>query len=91
MKRFLLAIASFCLVASERSPEARAWWSHIEYLASDALQGRRAGTPGHTKAAEYVATKFEQIGLKPGGSKGGYVQPVAMQVRLIDESALRSS
>jgi len=86
MKRCFAVLFALCLFAAERTPEARAWWSHIEYLASDALEGRRAGTPGHTKAAEYVATKFEQMGLKPGGSKGAYIQPVAMQVRLLDES-----
>jgi hypothetical protein len=68
MKRIVVVLGAACLFAADRSPEAGAWWSHIEYLAGDALQGRLAGTPGHTKAAGYVATQFVQIGLKPGGT-----------------------
>ena len=86
MKRFTVILAAACLIAAERSPEAAAWWSHIEFLASDALEGRRPGTVGYTKAAQYVASKFEQAGLKPGASKVSYLQPVSMQTRLIDES-----
>jgi hypothetical protein len=88
MKRFavvlpLLAVA----LAADRSPEGQAWWSHIEFLASDALEGRGSGTPGHTKAAEYVAARFREAGLKPGGVDGTFVQPVRLERRLLDESA----
>jgi len=42
----------------------------IEYLASDELEGREAGTEGAVKAAEYIAKRFEEIGLEPAGSEG---------------------
>jgi hypothetical protein len=87
MKRFALTLIAAGLFAAESwSPDAKSWWSHIEFLASDALEGRRPGTAGYTKAAQYVASKFEQAGLKPGGSKVSYLQPVSMQTRVIDES-----
>lgn len=40
---------------------------HIQFLASDKLEGRRAGTPGEAKAALYIALQFENYGLKPKG------------------------
>lgn len=33
----------------------------IEYLASDKLEGRRTGTDGERKAAEYLAARYEKI------------------------------
>ncbi|UCE20370.1 MAG: M20/M25/M40 family metallo-hydrolase [Gemmatimonadota bacterium] len=47
---------------------------HIEYLASDDLEGRRSGTKGAEKAAEYIAREFEWYGLKPVGDDGTYFQ-----------------
>src|SRR5438132_4975915 len=38
----------------------------IEYLASDALEGRRTGTPGANAAAHYIAGEFNRYGLRPG-------------------------
>ena len=38
----------------------------IEYLASDALEGRRTGTPGANNAAHYIAGEFKRLGLRPG-------------------------
>jgi aminopeptidase YwaD len=38
----------------------------IEYLASDALEGRRTGTPGANGAAHYIAGEFSLLGLRPG-------------------------
>ncbi len=39
--------------------------STIEYLASEELKGRGLGTPEIDQAAEYIAQKFEEAGLKP--------------------------
>ena len=44
-------------------------YSDLKYLSSDGLEGRRAGTPGADKAAEYIAGQFKKIGLKPGGEQ----------------------
>ena len=36
---------------------------HLITLASDEMEGRRAGTPGIEKAARYIENEFEEIGL----------------------------
>jgi len=61
------------------------WWSYVEYLASDQMQGRQTGSPEHRKAAEYVAAQFEKDGLKAAGEQG-YVQPVKFKTLQLDES-----
>ncbi|MCB1669578.1 MAG: M20/M25/M40 family metallo-hydrolase [Pseudomonadales bacterium] len=42
---------------------------HVLALASREFQGRKAGTPGADRAADYIAGQFQQLGLEaPGGS-----------------------
>lgn len=36
---------------------------HVEYLASDHLQGRATGTPGNDAAADYIGARFREVGL----------------------------
>src|ERR1700730_9137582 len=48
--------------------------SHIEYLASDKLEGRRAGTAGEAMAAEYIIKQFQLTGLHPKGDSNGWQQ-----------------
>src|ERR1017187_6093242 len=52
--------------------------AHVEFLASDLLEGRGTGTRGGDIAAEYIATQFALYGLQPAGDNGGYLQKVAM-------------
>ncbi len=42
--------------------------SHIEYLADDRLEGRRAGTEGERIAREYIAGQFKAAGFEPRGT-----------------------
>jgi hypothetical protein len=44
----------------------------VVYLSSDYLEGREAGTRGERLAAEYIAWRFEQIGLQPKGKNGSW-------------------
>jgi Zn-dependent M28 family amino/carboxypeptidase len=85
-----IAAALFALAAVPPPPEAKSWWSHVQYLASDKLQGRNAGSPGHKLAADYVAAQFKKAGLAPCGDGGGYLQAVPLVTkRLIEpESSL---
>ena len=46
---------------------------HVEFLASDKLQGRRAGTPAADEAARYIAKEFRAAGLEPMASN--FLQP----------------
>jgi len=45
---------------------------HIQYLASDQLKGREAGTPEGDLAARYIARQMEASGLEPAGTEGYY-------------------
>lgn len=47
--------------------------SHIQYLASDKLEGRRTGTHGEELAMQYIVSQFQKYGLQPAGSNG-YIQ-----------------
>jgi hypothetical protein len=59
-------------------------WADVKILADDAMEGRRAGTPGHRRAAEYVAKEFEKAGLQPGGDDGWF-QDVNLVSRTLRE------
>jgi hypothetical protein len=83
--RAVLPLIAIGLGAANRITDGDAWWSHIKTLADDSFEGRKAGSEGHRKAAAYVAQQFDTAGLEPGG-KDGYRQPVAFEVRQIDES-----
>jgi hypothetical protein len=48
--------------------------SEVGYLASDELKGRRAGDPGETLAANFIASKFKEVGLTPKGDNADYFQ-----------------
>jgi aminopeptidase YwaD len=66
---------------------------HIKYLASDELQGRRAGTEFADEAAEYIAEEFHQYGLKPMTSDGSFYQEFEFVsgVKLGDKNSLTAS
>ena len=82
-------VFAFGISAFAQGPDwsalGKSWWAHVEYLASDALEGRGTGTPGFEKAAVYVEKEFREAGLKPGGMDG-YAQPVEFNVVQLDET-----
>jgi len=62
----------------------------VAFLADDLLEGRAAGTRGYDIAAHFVATQFQLLGLKPGGAKGQWFQPIDLieATSLIPEAGL---
>ena len=46
---------------------------HVQYLASDVLEGRRAGSVGEQKAVDYIIAQYESIGMQSMGETG-YLQ-----------------
>jgi ABC-type transport system involved in cytochrome c biogenesis permease component len=52
--------------------------AHVEYLASDELEGRAPGSPGETLAVAYLSGQLKQIGCAPGNPDGQYTQKVPM-------------
>lgn len=91
---FVLAMAAALvpaadLVKPDLAKEGARWWSHIQVLADDNMEGRNTGSPGHLRAARFLASEFERAGLKPAGVNG-YLQPVKFKVAQIveDQSSL---
>jgi hypothetical protein len=50
----------------------------VQFLASDALEGRGTGTPGNDSAAAYIAAHYGSLRLETFG--GGYLQPFVARV-----------
>ena len=48
--------------------------NHLYTLSSDEMEGRRSGTPGIEKAAQYIENQFKSIGLSTYNGASGYRQ-----------------
>jgi hypothetical protein len=59
-------------------PNAQALRAHAEFLASDLLEGRAAGSRGYELAAAYVAAQFRQYGLSALLDDGSYLQSASL-------------
>src|SRR5690242_13291895 len=57
--------------------DAQRFLSHVKYLASPEMRGRATGSPELEKAADYIASQFRAIGLKPIDGKS-YFQAFAV-------------
>ncbi len=79
LRRSLLVILCSALFATEPNEATRRWWSHVQALANDGMEGRDTGSEGYRKAAQYVVAQFERAGLKPAGEHGFY-QTVPLHV-----------
>jgi hypothetical protein len=93
MKNFILLVFIFSgiLAAQNNNPEITSAeiQDHINYLASDQLEGRMTGTPELYKAAEFLKKEFESYGLKPLFN-GSYFQefPFMEKLELSSENIL---
>lgn len=89
--RLLFLLICLCIAGPLRAePRADAWWAHVAVLADDRMEGRLTGTPGHDRAAAYVADRFRAYGLRPAGTKG-YLQPIAFETQRVDGAASRAA
>ncbi|MGC2360671.1 MAG: M28 family peptidase [Thermoplasmata archaeon] len=61
----------------------RRWWSHVEVLADDRMEGRETGSQGYARAADYVIQQFRASGLQPAGTRG-FLQSMDFLVRQLD-------
>jgi hypothetical protein len=59
----------------------------ILLIADDSMGGRDTPSRGLELTAQYVAREFEQLGLKPGGPDGSYLQRYGITTRHIDGAA----
>jgi hypothetical protein len=73
---FLILFLAGTVTAKEDAVETR-MRADVAFLASDALEGRGVETEGLNVAADYIARKFGEAGLKPAGSKDWF-QPFSI-------------
>ena len=57
----------------------------MEFLGSDAMQGRGSGTHDELVTAVYLASELRQIGIEPAGDEGGYIQNVSGEFNFFRE------
>lgn len=69
--------------------DTRAWWAHTSHLASDAMEGRDTGSPGHARAARWTAERFRAAGLTPAGEGGGYLQAIPLHEVKVEPQGTR--
>jgi Peptidase family M28/PDZ domain len=69
---FLLSFLGVSVAAAQTTPESYNLLADVRYLASDALAGRITGSAGADSAAEYIARRFQAVGLQP--SSQGWFQ-----------------
>jgi len=86
LRRLLLAALLPVAVAASAAPTAASpdfsadrFRAHVSFLSDDLLEGRDTGSRGYDIAAAYVASQFEGLGLKPGGTGGGWFESVPLR------------
>jgi Peptidase family M28 len=84
VKRLMPAgVLCLAMAAAGQAVPSRAMANSIrgemEFLASDALQGRGSGTHDELVAAAYLASELRRLGIDPAGDNGGYIQDVSTQ------------
>ena len=93
MRRFAavtVLLATVSLGAQQRAPEiesitARDMRADLTFLASDSMAGRLTDTPQNAMAAEWIASRFERMGLKPVGDNGTYYQKYTLATATLGE------
>ncbi len=84
----VLSVASPALAQTAPSQAERAtrWQQQVAILASDAMEGRAAGTPGHMRAVEHIVAELQRLGLEPAGTEG-FLQPIRFVEQRFDPAA----
>ncbi|MXV15331.1 M28 family peptidase [Hufsiella ginkgonis] len=57
----------------------------IAYLADDKLKGRAPGTEGFQMAVDYVVDHLKQLGVRPAGEHGSWLQTVRFRKAFVKE------
>lgn len=85
----MLALTASPVAATPADADTRAWWKIVTHLASDAMEGRDTGSPGHARAVTDVAALFEKAGLRPMGDAGGFRQTVPLHEVRVESAGTR--
>ena len=70
----ILALRSWSSPSNEPPRPLHLRRAHMEFLAGDALSGRRSGTRNEWLAVVYIGSNLKRWGVAPLGDNGGYVQ-----------------
>lgn len=70
----LFLFPSISSIAQEKANELQQVKIDVVYLASDFLEGRETGTKGEALAADYIAFRYAQLGMKTISKEDGYFQ-----------------
>ena len=66
-KLVLLLIVACALSAvsqTSNSFDGHSWWDHVKVLADDNMEGRDTGSPGHLRAARFLAGEARRSNRK---------------------------
>lgn len=77
----LLLLFIFPSLVTAQSNPALQLQVDVVYLASDLLGGRETGRKGERMAADYIAFRFDEIGLAPKGYGGAWYQDFEVQYK----------
>src|SRR5271170_5412432 len=92
LTRLLAAALLSSAAALAQKPESVITLSDIKaqmyFLASDDMAGRDAGSAGGRIAANYIASEFARLGLKPVGDGQSYFQNLELVRYDLDAAAM---
>ena len=90
---FLSSLAPLASTGDETEllPSGERANGYVEFLADDALEGRKPGTEGYRMAADWAAGRFQEWGLAPAGENGTYFQNVPVRPYTLRTGAPRLS
>lgn len=60
--------------------------THLNVVASDAMEGRDTPSRGLDATADYLASHLKRLGLKPAGDAGSYFQRIALSRDRVDQA-----
>ena len=83
----ILFCASWVAFAADPAIDPSVYLDEVKFLASPELRGRATGSPELEQAADFLAGKFREFGLKPANGKSFYQAfPVAVGAQLGKEN-----
>jgi len=90
MKKRLCILAALVLIFtyysySQENFSGNNAYDYVDKLSSPEYKGRQSGLPGAEAAAEWIAEKFKEFGLEPGGDNQTYFQK--FQILVTEEKA----
>jgi Zn-dependent M28 family amino/carboxypeptidase len=78
LRALLLGTTIFSAAAFAADVDPKRLSDIVRVLASDEFEGRSPGTKGEDKTVDYLIETFRELGLEPGGERGGWTQDVPL-------------